>query len=184
MFLDIFDVEAPGHKTALDKPIAVSRIDVALILIMAALAGYFFIYPLWRSQFFIEIWFTEGWNAYFQDAAASGGRVYPSANTLIVNNYPPLSFYAIGLLGSVLGDNLFVDRALSLISLAVVSIEIFVCVRTLAGGVIGPALGALWYAAIVSHNFTSYVGANDPQLAGEAHHGVRARLAVAATQGW
>lgn len=168
MFLDIFDVEAPGHKTALDAPIAVSRIDVALILIMAALAGYFFIYPLWRSQFFIEIWFTEGWNAYFQSAAASGGRVYPSANTLIVNNYPPLSFYAIGLLGSVLGDNLFVGRALSLISLAVVSIEIFVCVRTLAGGVIGPALGALWYAAIMSHNFTSYVGANDPQLAGEA----------------
>lgn len=78
MFLDSFDVEAPGHKTALDTPIAVSRIDVALILIMAALAGYFFIYPLWRSQFFIEIWFTEGWNAYFQDAAASGGRVYPS----------------------------------------------------------------------------------------------------------
>lgn len=62
---------------------------------MAALAVYFFIYPLWRSQFFIEIWFTEGWNAYYQDAAASGGRVYPSANTPIVNNYPPLSFYAM-----------------------------------------------------------------------------------------
>ncbi|WP_027546733.1 DUF1761 domain-containing protein [Bradyrhizobium sp. WSM2254] len=168
MFSNFSDVETPGKKTALDAPIVVSRVDVALILIMAALAVYFFIYPLWRSRFLIEIWFTEGWNAYFQDVAASGGRIYPSASALIVNNYPPLSFYTIGLLGSVLGDNLFVGRALSLISLVVVSIEVFACARILAGGVIGPALGALWYAAIMSHNFTSYVGANDPQLAGEA----------------
>lgn len=168
MFLNISDVEAPGRKTDLDAPIVAGRIDVALVLIMAALAVYFFSYPLWRSQFLIEVWFTEGWNAYFQDVAASGGRIYPSANALIVNNYPPLSFYTVGLLGSVLGDNLFVGRALSLISLVVVSIEVFACARILAGGVIGPALGALWYAAIMSHNFTSYVGANDPQLAGEA----------------
>lgn len=168
MFSDIFDLDVPGRKTALDAPIAVRRIDVALVLIMAALAVYFFIYPLWRSQFLIEIWFTEGWNAYFQDIGASGGRIYSSAGALIVNNYPPLSFYTIGLLGSVLGDNLFVGRALSLISLVVVSIEVFACARILAGGVIGPTLGALWYAAIMSHNFTSYVGANDPQLAGEA----------------
>lgn len=69
MFSDIFDVEARGQKTALDAPIAVGRIDVALVLIMAALAVYFFIYPFWRSQFLIEIWFTEGWNAYFTCAS-------------------------------------------------------------------------------------------------------------------
>lgn len=42
MFSNIFDVEAPGHKTDLDAPIVVGRIDVALVLIMAALAVYFF----------------------------------------------------------------------------------------------------------------------------------------------
>jgi hypothetical protein len=168
MFFDAFGVETRGRKSALGAPILPGRLDAALILIMAVIAAYFFCYPLWRAQFYFEIWFTEGWNAYFQDAAASGQHIYPSRSALIVNNYPPLSFYTVGLLGSVLGDNLLVGRALSLISLVVVGIEVFVCVRALAGGVIGPALGALWYAAIMSHNFTPYVGANDPQLAGEA----------------
>ena len=167
MFRNVSDVETRSRKIALAAPV-VLRIDAALILIMAAVAAYYFIYPLWRSQFLIEIWRTEGWNAYFQDAAASGERIYPATSAQIVNNYPPLSFYTIGLLGSAFGDNLFVGRVLSLISLVIISIEVFACVRTLAGGVVGPALGALWFAAIMSHNFTSYVGANDPQLAGEA----------------
>jgi len=150
-----------------DDP-ALGRTEAALIGVFAVIAIYFLVYPVWRSQFLIEIWLTEGWNAYFQDAAASGANIYPSSVDLIVNNYPPLSFYIIGLLGSIFGDNLFVGRAVSLVGLVLVSVEIFLCVRTLVGGVFGPAIGALWYAAIMSHNFTSYVGANDPQLAGEA----------------
>src|SRR3981081_31218 len=87
------------------------------VALFALLATYFLAWPVWRSQFLIEIWLTEGWNAYFQDAAASGARLYPASDALIVNNYPPLSFYVIGLLGKGLGDDLFVGRALSLVSL-------------------------------------------------------------------
>ena len=65
--------------------------------------AYFLAWPVWRSQFLIEIWLTEGWNAYFQDAAASGARLYPEASSLTVNNYPPLSFYFVGLLGRLCG---------------------------------------------------------------------------------
>jgi len=36
-------------------------------------------------------------------------RIHPASDALIVNNYPPLSFYVTGLLGKLLGDNLF-DR--------------------------------------------------------------------------
>jgi hypothetical protein len=176
MFSAIFGGGARGTTVALDEPFLLNRIDAtlpnrvdaALIGAFAVIAVYFLVYPVWRSQFLIEIWFTEGWNAYFQDAAASGAQLYPASDALIVNNYPPLSFYVIGLLGKGLGDDLFVGRALSLVSLVAVSVEIFSCVRTLCGGTFGPAIGALWYAAIMSHNFTSYVGANDPQLAGEA----------------
>jgi hypothetical protein len=152
-----------------DAADARSRVNAALIAVLGIIAIYFFIYPVWRSQFFVEFWYTEGWNAYFQDAAASGKNIYPAPGSLIVNNYPPLSFYAVGLLGRIFGgDNLFVGRALSLIALIVVSIEIFFVVRILAGGQAGASIGALWYAAIMSHNFTSFVGANDPQLAGQA----------------
>lgn len=139
-----------------------------MVAVLAIIAFYFLIYPAWRAHFLIEIWPTEGWNAYFQDMAAAGRNIYPASDSLIVNNYPPLSFYAVGLLSRIFGDSLFVGRVLSLLALIVVSVEIFFCIRALGGRMASGAIGALWYVAIMSHHFTSYVGVNDPQLAGEA----------------
>jgi Dolichyl-phosphate-mannose-protein mannosyltransferase len=144
------------------------RREVIYVAAFAVLSLYLLIFPVWRAQFFIEIWPTESWNAYHQDAAATGLRLYPGADELIINNYPPLSFYVIGFLGKLFGDNLFVGRALSILALLSLTIEIFFAVRILVGSAIGGAIGALWYAAIMAHNSTIYVGANDPQLAGEA----------------
>jgi hypothetical protein len=158
--------------------ISVAR-DSIYVAIFALLAAYFLAWPIWRSQYLIEIWLTEGWNAYFQDAAVSGARLYPEASSLTVNNYPPLSFYFIGLLGRIFGDNLFVGRMLSLGGLVGVAVEIFLCARMLAGGRAGPMIGALWYIAIMSHNSSAYVGANDPQLAGEAIMGAGLVLMLA-----
>ena len=138
------------------------------VAVLAVLVIYFLIWPVWRAQFLIEIWPTEAWNAYFQDAAASGGTLYRPADELVGNNYPPLSFYAIGYLGALFGDNLFVGRAISIVALLCIAIEIFLAVRILAGGVVGAAVGALWYAAYTAHSSELYVGTNDPQLAGEA----------------
>lgn len=149
------------------------------IAVLGLLAAYFLAWPIWRSQFLIEIWLTEGWNAYFQDAAAAGARLYPEAGSLAVNNYPPLSFYFVGLLGRIFGDNLFVGRMLSLAGLIAVAVEVFLCARMLAGGRTGPMIGALWYVAIMSHNSSLYVGANDPQLAGEAIMGAGLTLMLA-----
>jgi hypothetical protein len=129
-------------------------------------------------QYPLEIWFTESWNAYHQDVATAGLRLYPGADQLVVNNYPPLSFYAIGWLGGVFGDNLFVGRAISIVGLLAIAVEIALAVRLLAaalvsgsrvlrqtGSLIAGSLGALWFIAIMAHNATSYVGANDPQIA-------------------
>lgn len=147
--------------------ISASRVSV-YIAFFALLAAYFLSWPIWRAQFLIEIWLTEGWNAYFQDAAVSGARLYPEASSLVVNNYTPLSFYFVGLLGLIFGDSLFVGRLVSIAGLIGVAVEIFLCVRILSGGRAGAMIGALWYVAIMSHNSSAYVGANDPQLAGEA----------------
>jgi hypothetical protein len=133
-----------------------------------ALAAYFMVWPVWRAQFPIEIWFTESWNAYHQDAAAAGLQLYPAADQLVVNNYPPLSFFAIGALGKLFGDSLFVGRVVSIIGLLAIAVEIVCVVRLLTGVVLGGVLAGLWFIAIMAHNFTSYVGANDPQIAGLA----------------
>lgn len=137
--------------------------------LLAIAAVYFLVWPVWRAQFLVEIWPTESWNAYFQDAAASGLPIYPASESLVGNNYPPLSFYAVGLIGKFSGvDNLFVGRALSLVALASIALEVFAAVRLLAGGSLGAAVGALWYLAIMARNSTVYIGTNDPQLAGLA----------------
>jgi dolichyl-phosphate-mannose-protein mannosyltransferase len=138
------------------------------LLMLSFAAIYFLAWPIWRAHLLIEIWPTEAWNAYLQDAAASGQRLYPAPDSLVGNNYPPLSFYAIGYVGRIFGDNLFVGRALSLFSLAALGIEIFLSVRLLVADRTAAAVGALWYLAIMAHNSTTYVGINDPQIAGEA----------------
>lgn len=144
------------------------RIYIYLALLSLA-AAYFLAWPIWRARFLIEIWPTEGWNAYLQDAAAAGLPIYPSADSLVGNNYPPLSFYAIGFIGKVLGaDNLFVGRVVSLVALLAIAIEIFLCVRFLVGGRAGAAIGAAWYLAMMARHSTFYVGTNDAQLGGEA----------------
>ena len=159
------------HGRPIDK-FPVEARDAFYVAILAAAAIYFLIFPVWRAQFLLEIWPTEGWNAYYQDAAGAGRKIYPGAGELIVNNYPPLSFYAIGYLGKLFGDNLFVGRTVSIIALLCVAIEIFCAIRLLVGSISGAAVGALWYAAIMAHNLTTYIGTNDPQIAGEAIMGL------------
>ena len=145
-----------------------SKRGIAYLCALGVLAAYYMVWPVWRAQFPIEIWFTESWNAYYQDAAAAGHRLYPTADQLLLNNYPPLSFLAIGGLGKLFGDNLFVGRAVSIVALFSIAIEIVFAVRLLAGSVLAGVLGGLWFIAIMAHNATSYVGANDPQIAGLA----------------
>jgi hypothetical protein len=157
----------PGELRA-DASIEIDRAAAVYLSAFAILVLYFLIWPIWRAQFPLEIWYTEGFNAYLQDAAAAGRKLYPSPDSLVGNNYPPLSFYVVGWLGKVFSDPLYVGRALSIVGLLCVSVEIFLCVRLLAGHNTGAAIGALWYAAVMCHHQTFYVGTNDPQLAGEA----------------
>ncbi len=145
-----------------------SRTHLLCASILGVLACYFMIWPVWRAQFPIEIWFTESWNAFHQDAAAAGVPLYPAADQLVVNNYPPLSFFVIGELGRWFGDSLYVGRALSVVGLLALAVEIAIAVRLLAGSLLSGAVGALWFIAIMAHNATRYIGANDPQIMGQA----------------
>lgn len=131
-------------------------------------ALYFLIWPVWRAQFPLEIWPTESWSAYFDVAAAHGGTLYPSSDQLIANNYPPLSFYAIGWLARAFGDPIAIGRVLSIVALGAVGIEIALAAAALGAGLAWGAIGGLWFVALMAHVSTSYVGASDPHLAGLA----------------
>ena len=139
----------------------------AQIVLLALLALYFLVWPVWRAQFPIEIAENEGWNAYHADAAMGADVLYPSPDTLTVNNYPPLSFYAIGWLGKIFGDPLYVGRVVSLLSTLGLGALIARVVLQLGGGGAGAAIGGLWFIATMARSYNRFVGMDDPQLAGQ-----------------
>src|SRR5947208_2602275 len=79
-------------------------------LLFGLLAAIFLAWPVWRAAIPLEINRNEPWNAWFIDAALRGTPLYPGAEELIVNNYPPLSFYVVGLLSTLTGDVIYAGR--------------------------------------------------------------------------
>jgi hypothetical protein len=88
---------------------------------------------VYRAFLNIEITDNEAWNAYFADAAMGKMPLYPSTTKLITNNYPPVSFYIVGLAGRLTGDPVLAGRLLSLISVIAIATAIALSVRRLGG---------------------------------------------------
>jgi hypothetical protein len=140
-----------------------TRAQAANVL-FGMLAALFLIWPIWRIAFPLEINRNEPWNAWFVDAILHGAPLYPAREEFIVNNYPPLSFYAVALLSKLTGDVVYAGRLISLISTAAISVSIALCIRALGGSRPVALFGALWFLATIAHFFTRYVGVNDPNL--------------------
>jgi hypothetical protein len=132
--------------------------------IFGGLAAVFLAWPLWRIGFPLEINRNEPWNAWFIDAVLNGTPLYPGPSELIVNNYPPLSFYITALAAKLTGDTIIAGRILSLLSAFAISAAVGLCIRALGGSRAAAAFGGFWLLATLSHFFTRYVGVNDPSL--------------------
>lgn len=132
------------------------------------IATWSFAWPAYRAFLNIEIENNEGWNAYFADAAMGRMPLYPSADQLITNNYPPLSFYIVGLLGRFVGDPVLAGRLLSLLSMVAIATAIALSVRRLGGSGVAARISAAFFVATMSRFFIASVGMNEPQLLGEA----------------
>jgi len=133
-----------------------------------AIAAWSFAWPVYRAFLNIEIENNEGWNAYFADAAMGRMPLYPSADQLITNNYPPLSFYIVGLVGRFVGDPVLAGRLLSLVAVVAIATAIALSIRRLGGSGVAARISAAFFVATMSRFFISYVGMNEPQLFAEA----------------
>ena len=110
---------------------------------------------------------NEGWNAYHSVSAMAGRTPYPPSASLMTNNYPPLSFYVVGALGQLLGDNIVAGRILSLISFLFVGGAIAALARRFSCTRQEASFGAFLFAGFLLL-FSDYVGMDDPQLFGHA----------------
>jgi hypothetical protein len=112
--------------------------------------------------------YNEGWNAYWAEVAWQGGQLYPAVNSPISNNYPPLSFYLVGALGRVVGDNIFAGRLLALVSLGAIAADVFVWLRVNRVSRATAAFGAALFLAAFAAFAPAYIAMNDPQLLAHA----------------
>jgi len=152
---------------ALSPAARIGKAEAASCL-FGLLAAPFLVWSIWRLGFPMELDRNEAWNAWFVDAALNGRPLYPSSGELIVNNYPPLSFYMTALVAKLIGDTIIAGRLLSIFALLAVAAATGSCIRDLGGSRRAAAFGALWLLATMSHAFTHYIGMNDPSLLGFA----------------
>lgn len=138
------------------------------VLALLGLAIVLALFPLIRAFWNFEIDFNEGWNGYFQLRAMAGQPLYSGFSPFFANNYPPLSFYLIGVLGRVIGDPVLAGRLVSLAALAAIAWASGGIVRAGGGGkwerLLAIATCVLLFAAFA----TDYLGMNDPQLLAQA----------------
>jgi hypothetical protein len=131
---------------------------------IAGLAAVFLTWPLYRISLPVEVDTNEGWNAWQTVRAMGGGPLYPSPDDLSANNYPPLSFYLVGLISSFTGDIIIAGRFLSLAATFCVAWAVFGCLRQLNVSRIASAFAATWLIATLARHYEHYVGMNDPHM--------------------
>jgi hypothetical protein len=138
---------------------------IAVLTVMAAL---YLIIPLRNLPLHVSFIPNEGWNAHFSVMALGGGPLYPAADTFVFNNYPPLSFYIVGLTGLIFNDNILAGRIVSLAAMLVIAVNVAVTARHLGAGRLFSALAGVLFVGILAKTYVLYVGANEPQLLAHA----------------
>lgn len=144
--------------------------DFALMIVVAALVLRSAV-RIWRVLRVIGLKIPldpdEGWNAYHATAAMMSGSPYPAASSFMSNNYPPLSFYLVGGLGSALGDHILAGRIISFGSFVAVAAGIAFLARRFGSTLSEALFGALFFTGFLLL-FSDYVGMDDPQLLAHA----------------
>jgi hypothetical protein len=110
---------------------------------------------------------NEGWNATHALRLLAGGPLYPTPTSLMVNNYPPLSFYLVAALTRITSDAVVAGRIIASLAFAGVCGGIFCAARRLGADTRSAGLGALFFACMVLIA-SDYAGIDDPQMLGHA----------------
>ena len=110
---------------------------------------------------------NEGWNAAHALSLITRSALYPPPSSLMVNNYPPLSFYAAGMVASLTGDAVIAGRLLSLLSFLLACAAIALVCKRMACGTRARLCAILFFAAALLIA-SDYVAMDDPQLLGHA----------------
>lgn len=139
---------------------ALLLIGVPLLVAMAAL--------FYRSTLLYPINYNEGWNAYHASALAAEGILYYPPDSLLTNNYPPISFFLTSYLAGFVGDTVLAGRLIAYFAFVSVIAAIVTVSWQLEHDLIAALFAGEVFAAYMITNYHNYVGMNDPQMLAHA----------------
>ncbi len=148
----------------------IGRFDL-LLLGAAALVAFLLLGPVLLIPLHVPLGYNEGWNAYLAARAVglAPGPLYPPADTLVFDNYPPLSFYVVGAFGRwVTGDLVVAGRIVALASLLASAALLCACTVRLGGSRRGGVTAALLLLLYAGTFFRGYTAVDEPQWLGHA----------------
>ncbi len=135
---------------------------IAGLLAAASIAVFFCCY---RASLPLEIDPNEAWNAWQSKSIA---HLYPQADALTINNYPPLYFYLLHGAASLGAEEIYTGRVISILASLTLSFLVYRAIVILGGARLAATIGALWFLATLAGAYTGYFGMNDPHLLGLA----------------
>ena len=111
--------------------------------------------------------YNEGWNAYHAASAMQAPRtLYPGPQSLLTNNYPPLSFFIVGAASKLTGlDAIIAGRLVAFVSTLGIGLCLGFAARQMGCSAAKAAVAALlfWAAPWVIVKFSAM---DDPQMLG------------------
>src|SRR4051812_49015163 len=155
------------HHTGLLMPAMIARLSWAVWGLVALAAMGLLVRNVLAIAVLAPLDPNEGWNAAHALSLMTNGALYPPPGSLMINNYPPLSFYAVGMVGMLTGDMVIAGRLLSLLSFLLVCGAIALVCKQMACGTPARLCAALFFAALLLIG-SDYVAMDDPQLLGHA----------------
>ncbi len=120
----------------------------------------FLLYLLIRVFTPLHIDYNEGWNSGFSSLLAKGEPLFYPLHSTLLNNYPPLSFYLVKDLSTLVGDHIIAGRILALSGLL---LTLFCQMILLRGKKIISVVVPLLFLFYHLFWHFDYVGMNDPQ---------------------
>jgi hypothetical protein len=150
-----------GGRPFVQSIAAHSRAAVATLLLLGV--AVLLARPIAGIPILVPKNYNEGWNALQALRAVGNGPLYPDPAGLVANNYPPVSFYVVGALGSLTGDNIVAGRLVALFGFGVTAVLVGMVTRRMSGSRHAGTVSALLFAGYAASLHAGYIGMNDPQ---------------------
>lgn len=110
----------------------------------------------------------EGWNAMHAVLAMGHGTLYPTPNGLVGTNYPPASFFLVGMIGKLIGDMIFAGRLISIAGILCSAGLVWQISLKLTCDRFAATAALLLFCLYNVTLCRSYFGMDDPQWLGQA----------------